>query len=69
EAALRAVEIIRDGAAESYTISTGDVWSPWKGGTKTLTSTAAQIDAREWVAIARDGCVVRLETDRRRKPR
>jgi len=49
EAALRAVEIIRDGAAESYTISTGDVWSPWKGGTKTLTSTAAQIDAREAV--------------------
>jgi hypothetical protein len=42
-----AVEIIRDAAAASYTTSTGDVWSPWKGSVKASRSTAAQIDARD----------------------
>jgi hypothetical protein len=49
EAVLRAVEIIRDAASDTYTVATGEIWSPWKGSTKTHLSTAAQIDAREAV--------------------
>jgi len=42
-----ALEIIRDAAAASYTTSTGEVWSPWKGSVRASRTTAAQIDARE----------------------
>ena len=46
-AALTAIELVREAAAETYTVSTGEVWSPWKGSTKRTASTAAQLDARE----------------------
>jgi hypothetical protein len=42
-----ALEIVRDAAAASYTTSTGEVWSPWKGSVRASRVTAAQIDARE----------------------
>jgi hypothetical protein len=42
-----ALEIVRDAAAASYTTTTGDVWSPWKGSVKASRTTAAQIDARD----------------------
>jgi hypothetical protein len=29
--AVMAIELVRDAASASYTITTGDVWSPWKG--------------------------------------
>lgn len=47
EAAVRAVEMIRDQAAETYTSHTGEIWSPWRGSTRRTASTAAQFDARE----------------------
>jgi hypothetical protein len=47
DVATLAIEIIRDAAAASYTTSTGEVWSPWKGSVKPSRITAAQIDARE----------------------
>ncbi|MFC5342906.1 DUF2493 domain-containing protein (plasmid) [Brevundimonas staleyi] len=47
EAAIRAVEMIRDQANETYTAQTGEVWTPWRGSTRRTASTAAQIDARE----------------------
>lgn len=47
DVATLALEIVRDAAAASYTTSTGEVWSPWKGSVKASRTTAAQIDARE----------------------
>jgi hypothetical protein len=47
EAAIRAVELIRDRASETYTLATGEVWTPWRGSARRNGSTAAQIDARE----------------------
>lgn len=47
EAAIRAVELIRDQASETYTLHTGEIWTPWRGSTRRTASTAAQIDARE----------------------
>jgi hypothetical protein len=47
EAAIRAVEMIRDRASEVYTAATGEIWSPWRGSVRATASTAAQIDARE----------------------
>ncbi len=47
EAAIRAVEMIRDQARETYTLHTGEIWTPWRGSARRTASTAAQIDARE----------------------
>ncbi len=47
EAAVRAVEMVRDQANETYAALTGEVWTPWRGSTRRTASTAAQIDARE----------------------
>ena len=47
EAAIRAMEMIRDQANDTYATHTGEVWSPWRGSTRRTASTAAQIDARE----------------------
>jgi hypothetical protein len=44
-----AVELIRDSAAATYTTTTGEVWSPWRGSVRPSRITAAQIDAREAV--------------------
>ena len=46
-AALTAIELVRAAAAETYTVVTGETWSPWKGSTRRTASTAAQLDARE----------------------
>jgi hypothetical protein len=53
DVATLAVEIVRDAAAASYTSSTGEVWSPWKGSVKTSRTTSAQIDAREALRAAK----------------
>ena len=47
DVATLALEIVRDAAAASYTTSTGEVWSPWKGTVRASRTTAAQIEARE----------------------
>jgi hypothetical protein len=47
EAAIDAVEKIRDAASAAYTVATGEVWSPWRGSVRRSNCTAAQIDARE----------------------
>jgi len=46
EAAIDAVERIRDAASAAYTVATGEVWSPWRGGVRRSACSAAQIDAR-----------------------
>ena len=45
----------RDAACDTYSAVTGEVWSPWRGGTKTLASTAAHLDAREALRTKRAG--------------
>ena len=47
DVATLAVELIRDAAAQAYTVITGAVWQPWRGSVKASRITAAQIDARE----------------------
>jgi hypothetical protein len=47
DVACLAMEMVRDSAAASYTTSTGEVWSPWKGSVKSSRLTSAQLDARE----------------------
>lgn len=45
DAAVRAVELVRDAAADAYATATGETWSPWRGGVRGSGMTAAQIDA------------------------
>jgi hypothetical protein len=45
DVAVRALEIVRDAAAEAYAVATGETWSPWRGGVRGCGATAAQIDA------------------------
>jgi hypothetical protein len=45
DAAVRAVELVRDAAAEAYATATGETWTPWRGGIRPTGATAAQIDA------------------------
>lgn len=55
QAALRTAEFMRDAAGDTYTSATGEIWSPWRGGSKTLASTAAHLDAREALRAKRAG--------------
>jgi hypothetical protein len=47
DVATLALEIVRDAASASYTLATGEVWSPWKGNVRGSRITAAQIEARD----------------------
>uniref|UniRef100_B0T9B7 YspA cpYpsA-related SLOG domain-containing protein n=1 Tax=Caulobacter sp. (strain K31) TaxID=366602 RepID=B0T9B7_CAUSK len=47
DVAVLAVELIRDAAAQAYTLATGEVWQPWRGSVKASRVTAAQVEARE----------------------
>ena len=47
DAALAAVEKIRDAAAAAFTMATGEVWSPWKGYIRQSPTTAALMDAKD----------------------
>ena len=61
EAAIRAVELIRDRAGETYTLATGEVWTPWRGSARRNGSTAAQIDAREALRAKRAKALAAVE--------
>ena len=45
DAAVRAIELLRDAAAEAYATATGETWSPWRGSLRGSGVTAAQVDA------------------------
>lgn len=47
DVAMLAVELVRDGASTTYTLATGEVWSPWKGNVRASRTTSAQIEARD----------------------
>jgi hypothetical protein len=45
DAAVRALEVLRDAAADVYATTTGETWTPWRGSVRASGATAAQIDA------------------------
>ena len=47
DVAMLAVETVRDAASATYTLQTGEVWSPWKGSVRASRTTSAQIEARD----------------------
>jgi hypothetical protein len=47
DVAVQAVEMIRDAAAQTYGLVTGEVWQPWRGSVRASRTTAAQVEARD----------------------
>lgn len=47
DVAVLAADLVRDAAAETYRVATGEVWTPWRGSVRPSRITAAQIQARE----------------------
>jgi hypothetical protein len=47
QAAVEAIERVRDQASETYSAATGEVWTPWRGSVRRTLHTAAQVEARE----------------------
>lgn len=54
DVAARALEIVRDAAANDYATATGEVWSPWRGSVRGGPTSAAQIDAQAALRAAED---------------
>ncbi|WP_454762336.1 DUF2493 domain-containing protein [Caulobacter segnis] len=53
DVAVLAAEAVRDAAAATYTVGTGEVWTPWRGSVKASCATAAQIEARAAIRAAK----------------
>jgi hypothetical protein len=51
--ATMAMEFVRDAASASYTVATGEVWTPWRGSVKASRTTAALIEARDAIRSAK----------------
>jgi len=51
--ATMALELVRDAASGSYTVATGEVWTPWRGSVKASRTTAALIEARDAIRSAK----------------
>lgn len=47
DVAVLAADLVRDAAADTYRVATGEVWTPWRGSVRGSRVTAAQIEARE----------------------
>ncbi|PZR35511.1 DUF2493 domain-containing protein [Caulobacter segnis] len=47
DVAVLAADLVRDAAAETYRVATGEVWTPWRGSVRGSRVTAAQVEARE----------------------
>ena len=54
DVAARALEIVRDAAAQDYATATGEVWSPWRGSVRSRPTSAAQIDAQAALRAVED---------------
>jgi hypothetical protein len=53
DVAQMAAELIRDAAAELYTVATGEVWTAWRGSRRGTRMTAAQLEAKQAIRAAR----------------
>ncbi|OMG60545.1 DUF2493 domain-containing protein [Brevundimonas sp. ZS04] len=54
DAATRAAEMIRDAAAETWTVATGEVWTAWRGSRRGTHLTAAQLEAKQAIRAIRN---------------
>ncbi len=54
DAATRATEMIRDAAAETWTVATGEVWTAWRGSRRGTHLTAAQLEAKQAIRAIRN---------------
>lgn len=53
DTAARAAELIRDAAAETWTVSTGQVWTAWRGSRRGAFLSAAQVEAKAAIRAIR----------------
>ena len=53
DAAARATELVRDAAAHCWTVSTGEVWTAWRGSRRGSFLTAAQLEAKQAIRSIR----------------
>ena len=53
DVATRAAELMRDAAAETYTVATGEVWTAWRGSRRGTHLTAAQLEAKQAIRAIR----------------
>lgn len=53
DAAARAAELVRDAAAHCWTVSTGEVWTAWRGSRRGSFLTAAQLEAKQAIRSLR----------------
>lgn len=49
DVAACSADLVRDAAAETYRVATGEVWTPWRGSVRGSRVCAAQVEAREAV--------------------
>jgi len=54
DTATRAAELIRDAAAETWTVATGEVWTAWRGSRRGSYLTAAQLEAKQAIRAIRN---------------
>lgn len=54
DAATRAAEMIRDAAAETWTVATGEVWTAWRGSRRGTHLTAALLEAKQAIRAIRN---------------
>jgi len=54
DAATQAAERIRDAASDAWTVSTGEVWTAWRGSRRGSFLTAAQLEAKQAIRAVRD---------------
>jgi len=54
DTATRAAELIRDAAAETWTVATGAVWTAWRGSRRGTRLTAAQLEAKQAIRAIRN---------------
>lgn len=47
DAAMQAVEMIREAASETWTVASGEVWTAWRGSRRGTFLSAAQIEAKQ----------------------
>lgn len=54
DVATRACELIRDAASETWTVTTGEVWTAWRGSRRGSHLTAAQLEAKQAIRAIRN---------------
>ena len=54
DTATQAAELIRDAAADTYTVATGEVWTAWRGSRRGTHLTAAQLEAKQAIRAIRN---------------